>query len=214
MIDAKTKFSNAIISENDNGLNEIHKKSKNIAIRQRNISAIRQEIDLVVSQEIEYRTSGSKKEIIDALSSYFKENLNSSRHVLEDIVHLLQQYEQLTEAKSFRLSFATVNTNMCRRFHTDINTLRMLCTYYGPGTLWLPNEAINMKAYHSGDNNSEIVSDQSMIQQADTGDIVILKGALYPDANPILHRSPTIEENGENRLLLRIDATDSLNFWS
>ncbi len=214
MIDAKTKFSNAIISENDRGLNEIHKKSKNIAIRKRNISAIRQEIDLIVSQEIEYRTSGSKKEIIGSLSSYFTENLNSSHRVFEDIVHLLHKYEQLTEATSFRLSFATVNTNMCRRFHTDINTLRMLCTYYGPGTLWLPNEAINMKAYHSGDNNSEIVSDQLMIQQAHTGDIVILKGALYPDANPILHRSPTIEENGENRLLLRIDAADSLNFWS
>jgi len=214
MIDEKTKFPNAIISENDSVLNEIHKKSKNIAIRKRNISAIKQEIGLVVSQEIEYRASGSKKEIIDSLSSYFTETLNSSRHVLEDIVHLLHQYEHLTAATSFRLSFAKVNTNMCRRFHTDINTLRMLCTYYGPGTLWLPNQAINMKAYHSGDNNSEIVTDESMIQQADTGDIVILKGALYPDANPILHRSPTIEENRENRLLLRIDATDSLNFWS
>lgn len=43
------------------------------------------------------------------------------------------------------------------------------------------------------------------IQQAGTGDIVILKGALYPDGHAIMHRSPTIEEMGAARLLLRID---------
>ena len=44
------------------------------------------------------------------------------------------------------------------------------------------------------------------------GDIIILKGALYPEANAILHRSPTIEENGEKRLLLRIDTYEALGF--
>ena len=44
--------------------------------------------------------------------------------------------------------------------------------------------------------------------------VVLLKGALYPKAGTraIVHRSPTIEESGEKRLLLRIDTNDNLNF--
>ena len=45
------------------------------------------------------------------------------------------------------------------------------------------------------------------------GDIVILKGALYPESKAIIHRSPTIEETGKKRLLLRIDTNESVNFW-
>ena len=101
---------------------------------------------------------------------------------------------------------------MCRRFHTDINSLRLLCTYVGQGTLWVPDEMVNHKAFLNKGGNEEIVTDESQIQHAGTGDVIILKGALYPEANPIVHRSPAIEGNGESRLLLRIDVNDGLNF--
>jgi hypothetical protein len=86
----------------------------------------------------------------------------------------------------------------------------MLCTYLGQGTLWLPDEAVDPKTSRSASH--ELVIDAELIQQIPAGDVVILKGALYPDADPILHRSPTIEESGETRLLLRIDTNESLNF--
>ena len=101
---------------------------------------------------------------------------------------------------------------MCRKFHTDINDLRLLCTYIGPGTLWLPDEAVDLKALQKGGDEQALVVDEQQIQQVSTGDVVILKGALYPEANPILHRSPSIEESGEKRLLLRIDTNEFLNF--
>jgi len=52
------------------------------------------------------------------------------------------------------------------------------------------------------------------IQQAKTGAVILLKGALYPKkgTNAIVHRSPTIEESGERRLLLRVDTNDHLGF--
>ena len=120
----------------------------------------------------------------------------------------------MTQASSFRLLLTTVNTDMCRKFHTDINDLRLLCTYIGPGTLWLPDEIVDGKALQAGKEDTEIVIDAQQIQQVPTGDVVILKGALYAGANPILHRSPSIKEHGEKRFLLRIDTNEFLNNFS
>ena len=53
---------------------------------------------------------------------------------------------------------------------------------------------------------------QTESKYVNAGDVVLLKGALYPGANPILHRSPSIEELGKVRLLLRIDTNSFLNF--
>ncbi|MEM6380738.1 MAG: DUF1826 domain-containing protein, partial [Bacteroidota bacterium] len=71
---------------------------------------------------------------------------------------------------------------------TDINSLRLLCTYSGPGTLWLPNEIVNHKALITRGGNKQIVLDERQIQQVATGAVIILKGALFPQANPIVHR--------------------------
>lgn len=70
------------------------------------------------------------------------------------------------------------------------------------------------QALQARKDNEEIVLDQQQIQQVDTGNAVILKGALYLDANPILHRSPTIQDQGTKRLLLRIDTNEFLNIWA
>ena len=55
-----------------------------------------------------------------------------------------------------------------------------------------------------------IVKDPKLIQQADTGDVLILKGARYPKAKAIIHKSPNIEGTNQKRLLLRIDIDQTL----
>lgn len=155
--------------------------------------------------------SGTVEEISNFLDAYFTAELPEQKILLDDILGLLELFKQVSKTSSFRLLLATINTNMCRKFHTDINNLRMLCTYVGPGTLWLPEEAINHRALRA--KRSDFILDKNLIQQVDTGDALILKGALYPESKAIIHRSPTIEETGEKRLLLRIDTNESLNFW-
>ena len=60
---------------------------------------------------------------------------------------------------------------MCRKFHTDINDLRLLCTYFGPGTLWIKdNDFISKK-----NNALDFKCDKENIQQVETGDISMLK---------------------------------------
>ncbi|MEL6971970.1 MAG: DUF1826 domain-containing protein [Bacteroidota bacterium] len=213
MIITKAPFANAAIGKDAQILKSIHAPAVNIAVYEREFDMPKAALDQVVEQTINCRASGTEAEVTGALKSYFAAELPGQQELLEDVLELLSLFGQVADISSFRLLLATVETNMCRRFHTDINSLRMLCTYAGPGTLWLPNEAVNQKAYRGGNGNEDIVLDENLIQQANTGDVVILKGALYPDANPIVHRSPSIENQGEKRLLLRIDSNETENLW-
>ncbi len=205
-------FSNAAIGQDPIVLRDIQKQSKNIAVYQRDLSLLQEELTQTMAKPIEFKTSGLDSEILSALQEYFETYVGHGTGLLKDISEQLILFKQISGVKSFRLLFTTVNNNMCRRYHTDLNSLRLLCTYVGQGTLWLPDEIVNHKAFIKQGNNEQIVKDESLVQQARTGDVIILKGALYPDANPIVHRSPTIEENGEKRLLLRIDTNESLSF--
>lgn len=193
-------------------LQQIHQNDINIAIYNRGIEFLSSEISLLLDKQIELRASGTVEDIL----SVIKKELGSlhTNLLLKDIEHQLSTFTQITKAKSFRLLLATVNTDMCRKFHTDNNDLRLLCTYSGPGTLWLTEDNINHKAMDSDLENETIVLDESRIQQANTGSVIILKGALYPleGIKAAVHRSPTIEESGQKRLLLRIDTNEFLNF--
>lgn len=212
MIQTESKYANAAIDNTDKVLQDIHLKSKNIAIYRRDIESLKKDLIQVANHALECRASGTATEILSILKGFFNKDFPECKALSEDISEVLRLFVRTTQAKSFRLLLTTVSTNMCSRFHTDINDLRLLCTYIGPGTLWLPDEAIDHEASHVRGKKQELVIDEQQIQQASTGDIVILKGALFPEANPILHQSPTIEKTGGKRLLLRIDTDEFLNF--
>lgn len=205
--------SNWAIDASPSILNRIHDKEVNIAIYERDTSAFSSEIEQLLNQDIEFRSSGTLEAIMnDVLKAV---NLAEYSLISHDIKVLLSQFKEVAEVKNFRMLLATVNTNMCRRFHTDVNDLRLLCTYSGPGTLWLTDDNINRRGLDDCTGNESIVLDESKVQQAATGSVVLLKGAIYPqlESKAIVHRSPTIEESGEKRLLLRIDTNESLNLW-
>ena len=214
MIHTEQTYANATIGQDSDVLQDIHLPSKNIAIYQRSIDSLKPELAELEAKTVECRASGTTEEIRSVLNDYFSSHLANCPALLDDAFALLDLFQEVTNASSFRLLLATVRTDMCRKFHTDINSLRMLCTYTGPGTLWLPDEVVDPKALRAKGNDLELGIDPRHIQQAQNGEVIILKGALYPDANPILHRSPTIEEQGGQRLLLRIDTNESQNLWS
>lgn len=199
-------YSNAIISTNTKDLKDIHQNSKNIGIYNRDITHLKETLRELSKISVHYQSTGTTDEIGRSLDNYLDMHLDKPSSILEDIQYLLQLFESISTASQFRLSLETVSTNMCRRFHADYNVLRLLCTYMGDGTLWLPDQAIDFVAYHKGKCNDEIVKDEHLIQQIATGSVCILKGAKYADDRPILHRSPNIENKSSQRILLRIDA--------
>lgn len=104
---------------------------------------------------------------------------NQLNGIYEDISALLSAYSELSDVKEYDFLLATIDDNMCTQFHYDMNKLRLLCTYAGPGTLWLSNSNVNWPAFQDPMTPDEIVIDKDEVHQAKTGSIVILKGAHY-----------------------------------
>jgi len=207
-----TSFKNASLGNDVGILNNIHSDHINISIYQRNLQKAQKEILHFLNQDVHIKVNGSPEKIIPTVKEHLNKQESSHNYLFNDFLNLLKTFEALTQATCFRVLFSTIKTDMCRRFHTDVNNLRLLCTYYGPATLWLPEEAANRDAHHFGEDNEQIIKNPKLIQQANTGDVLILKGALYPDAKAIIHKSPSIEESRKKRLLLRIDMNKPLNF--
>ncbi len=131
----------------------------------------------------------------------------------KDIERLLLQFSKVCNSNNLKVFFGIVDTNMCRRFHVDMYELRMLCTYEGQGTMWLTDDNINCEALNNNQGNKEIVLRANEIKQLNTTDVAILKGALYPNskAGGIVHRSPTIENLNQKRIVLRVDSNSLID---
>jgi hypothetical protein len=193
-------------------LKDIHQSNVNIAIYNRDILTLTKETNKLLKRDLKIDVNGDINSVLNEITMQI--DADEFPLIVEDIRKLLEHFSDITNTSGIRLLLETVNTNMCRRFHTDNNDLRMICTYSGPGTLWLLEENINRTALDSYGDNKSIVMDESEIQQAKTGSVIILKGSAYPKEGTIavVHRSPTIEESSDRRLLLRIDTHKIFSF--
>jgi len=191
-------------------LNQIQQDPISIAVYDRNTEHLSSSINALMDKTIEFSVSGDIETILKTLKyelAYMKVSIEYSDILLKDVEALLLNFKNVSEVDNFRLLLATIDGVMCSRFHTDCNDLRMLCTYSGPGTLWLTEENINRKALNSCGSNECIVVNQDKIKQVKTGSVIVLKGSTYSpsQSKAAVHRSPDVEREGEKRLLLRID---------
>ena len=207
MILSQATYSDAAVGKDNSILNDIHQPQKCIAVQQRDTQSLQPELEKLSKDFVEFRATGSTEEIVAKLQAHIERKHGNYPLLIDDMAGLIKAFQAVTKSVSFRVLLATIDNNMCRKFHTDVNHLRMLCTYMGQGTMWVPSEGVK-EVINTG--KRELHINPNHIQQTKAGDVIILKGALYPDGNPILHRSPTIEESGEERLLLRIDMNNPL----
>lgn len=194
-------------------LNEIHHKDVSITVFQRDVHHLNKEVMRLLNQSLTFKANGASEDILKKLKAELNQT-GEFQNFVSDVQILLQVFKKLCGSDSNRMSITTISNDMCRKFHADMNELRLLCTYAGPGTQWVPNEYVNRSALNRLSENEEIITDVKKIRQASEGDVVILKGALYPElgTKAAIHRSPPIEALNEKRLLLRID-TMQLNIF-
>jgi hypothetical protein len=128
-----------------------------------------------------------------------------TRWVAEDMCQNIKLFMTATNAREVFVQVGPVAHDMCRLFHVDNNLLRMLCTYVGQGTLWLPNDKVE-RTYLGQGKNEDIVLDPLAIYQASKLDVLILKGGRWPHnlVGGAVHRSPALRPN-EKRLLFKVD---------
>jgi hypothetical protein len=88
---------------------------------------------------------------------------------------------------------------------------RLVTTYQGSGTEWLPHNIIDRSKLGHGsegksDEQSGLFSKQDDIQQLKLGDVALLKGEAWKgnEGAGLVHRSPSMTA-GEQRLLLTLD---------
>jgi len=199
---------NATLGLGPEVLTTILQENINISIWKRDIAELESELQSISNSDVEFRSSGD----ISSIENHLRSDLSqyALNLVIEDLLNQLDLFARVTQAKEFKFLFATISTNMCRRFHSDLNSLRMLCTYVGASTQWLSDDITNSQLFQRQIKSDEIKIDQNLINETGTGNTVILKGALFPNGNAIIHRSPPIEKTGHKRLLLRIDINQSI----
>lgn len=111
-----------------------------------------------------------------------------------ELAMLARIFADIVGTRSLRLRLEVIETDACRKFHTDYVPARLLMTLAGPGTQWVASEG--------GAADGAV---DPPIHQLASGEVAIFKGRSWTDTPAILHRSPPIAGTGETRLLLVID---------
>ncbi len=124
----------------------------------------------------------------------------------KDVQNITHDFLDFSKDGTGILHLKVVADDACSKFHVDGYRLRLFTSYIGPGTEWLPEDAVNR--YALGTTNEQIVKKPTRSQRMGTGHVGILKGEI-PNQNQstrgIVHRSPPLQETGQRRLILRVD---------
>ena len=122
---------------------------------------------------------------------------------VSDMSEFCQIFCDTLNSKS--VSFCLGTERGCSRYHIDNVPMRLLVTYMGQGTEWLPNEIANRAAFEEGLPNEKIVKDSSKIKSIKTFNVAIFRGG----ATGLLHRTPDSALKNPS-ILLRLDHE---SFW-
>lgn len=146
----------------------------------------------------------------DALRSALREALHcpvACGPLVEDIQTLAEAMAFLFDTDEVGLRLRRLDVPMCPRFHCDQLPVRLVTTYLGPGSEWLPEAAVDragLGAPHP--DKPDIVLADAAIQRLEAGDVALLKGGgwIGNEGRGLVHRSPAMGA-GQPRLLLTID---------
>lgn len=193
-------------------LADIYQEETNIAIWQRELSAIIQDSvkDLLITNPtLQMEMTITPKDALSRVGEFI--DTAGSTELSEDIAELVDMFCCLFELKRVGMRLKALDQAMCPKFHVDRVPCRLVTTYQGIATEWLPHEVIDHTKLGRGsngqpDSQSGLYQNQSDIRQLSYGDVALLKGVLWQgnENAGLVHRSPGLP-SGENRLLLTLD---------
>lgn len=129
-----------------------------------------------------------------------------------DVYQILDMFSCLFDARVMGLRINTLDRAMCPRFHTDKVVVRLITTYTGPATEWLPSISADRRARGTdmaGGANSPgaITQSENNIRRMRAGDVALLKGEAWEgnEEHGVIHRSPAVESVNVRRLVLTCD---------
>ena len=148
----------------------------------------------------------SVEEILALLEDEISEDLKSSDFYMQWVIDMAGVCNIFCETlATSTVGFCLATQRACQRYHIDNVPLRLLVTYYGKGTEWVPDSAVDRLAYDSGMPNDKILTTNNAKKFLNAWDIAIFRGG--PDG--LLHRTPDAALNTPS-ILLRLDHE---SFW-
>jgi hypothetical protein len=145
----------------------------------------------------------------------------SSTALSNDIAQLVDMFCCLFDLKRAGLRLTALDRAMCPRFHVDKVPSRLVTTYHGIATEWLPHYRVDRSKLGAGnagksDDQSGLFQHLNDIRQLHQGEVALLKGESWEgnEGAGLVHRSPSISvaKNSvltnalsERRLLLTLD---------
>lgn len=131
--------------------------------------------------------------------------------LVADISELVAMFSCLFEHQTIGLRIAALERPMCPRFHVDHVPCRLITTYCGVATQWLPDQSADrsrLGKVSAGvpDESSGLFAQPSDVQQLGEGDVALLKGEAWlgNEGHGVIHRSPAVPQ-GARRLVVTMD---------
>ncbi len=194
-------------------LTEIYQDTVNIAIWETEISAklesavkavMASSYDLQLSEVISIKSAEDQLQKILGVEDAFVE-------LRADVLELVDMFCCLFGLERTGLRLATLNRAMCPRFHVDHVPCRLLKTYTGIATQWIPHDVVDrtklgVDRHNQPDELSGLFQSETDIENLQSGQVALLKGERWEgnEGAGLVHRSPGLDE-GERRLLLSLD---------
>ena len=117
----------------------------------------------------------------------------------------------LFDLKRAGLRLTVLEQPMCPRFHVDNVPSRLVTTYQGIATEWLPHDLVDRSKLGPGsqgqpDQKSGLYKSEHDIRRLDCGDVALFKGERWEGNQNagLMHRPPETFA-GQSRLLLTLD---------
>lgn len=150
------------------------------------------------------------------IHSLFEEKISSHKNkhihrfcdlIKKDILSIIDQSFSIDESVvPFEFSLREVKGVPCTKLHADFLPLRLICTYFGEGTLFLPSSSTRYPCLNEGRPNKRVHIKNTPSYQAKDFDLLLLKGRKFNkgEMRPCAHRSPELDPN-KKRLVLKVD---------
>lgn len=191
---------------------DIYQEETNIVIWQRELSG---SLKSSVAAFLESNPDFQKAMTIAPLNVVANLNkflgTSAQSELSENIAEIVDMFCCLFELKRAGLRLVVLDSAMCPKFHVDRVPCRLVSTFQGEATEWLPHHVIDRTKLGHGsngqpDDKSGLYQTQDDIQQLSTGDVALLKGEIWQgnENAGLVHRSPALAK-AEKRLLLTLD---------
>ena len=195
---------------------DIYRDDINIAIWQRKLS---DQLVWAANEILKTHARLEIAEVVTATSAHAKlcKALGESdaiKVLSDDITLLVDMFCCVFDLKKAGLRLTALDRAMCPRFHFDRIPCRLVTTFHGVATEWVPHQLVDRSQLGAGnqgksDEQSGLFQSIDDIRQLNQGDVALLKGEFWQDNEGagLVHRSPVQGQGSvnERRLLLTLD---------